>query len=156
MKLIQQDFKVTSKICFIISLLLFGMCIKGLSVKDYDTKGKIFLGCFGGVFLISLAVYNIYYFSFIYEFKQQEIIVNRLFGLLGKRVYSFKDLKKIEYSISPKGNMDSINLYFENREYKKKISINMFQVDLSKIRLFLYANVENFESLVEEKQRRFI
>lgn len=32
----------------------------------------------------------------------------------------------------------------------------MFQVDLGKIKLFLYANIENFEEISEEKQRRFI
>lgn len=156
MKLIQQDFKISSKIWFSISLLVLGMVIKGLTVNDYDTVGRVLFNIVGGIFLISLVVYNIYYFSFMYEFKQQEIIVNRLFGILGKRKYSFKDLKKIEYSINPKGTMDSINLYFENREYKSRISISMFQVELSKVRLFLYANVENFEELVEEKQRRFV
>lgn len=97
MKLIQQDFKVSSKIWFIIFLVSTLIFIEGLIEKNYDNNGKIILGFIGGIFGLSLLLYNTYNFSFLYEFKQKEIVVKTLFGLLGEKKYSFEELKKIEY-----------------------------------------------------------
>jgi len=152
MKLIQQDFKISSKIWFSIFLGSALIFTDGILSSKYNTIWVILFNIIGGSLGLSLLLYNIYNFSFVYEFKQNEILIKPLFGLLGERKKIFKDLKKIEYSISPKGSLDSINLYFA----KSKVSISMFQVDLSKVKLFLLANVEDFEELVDEKQRKWI
>lgn len=85
MKIIQQDFKISSKIwctLFLIALIIF---TEGLINKNYDNAGKVFLGLFFGIIGLSLLLYNIYNFSFIYEFKQNEILIKPLFGLLGEK-----------------------------------------------------------------------
>ncbi len=149
MKIIQQDLKVASKLWFVISLFCVYAMMRGLSEQTSNNIGEVIfnlLACGATVF----PAYGIYAFSFAYEFKQKEVIVCSLFGLLGRKSYPFKDLKKIKLRLKG-NNMDEIALYFESGISKKKISINTLHVDLGKLRLFLFANVENFDELVEEE-----
>lgn len=155
MKIIQQDFKISSKIWFIIFLVSTLGMIYIHVIEDYVNLSRIIYNLFTGIILISLFSYLTYIASFLSEFKQKEIIVAPLFGLFGKQTYLFKDLKKVEYSYSNRKNLDMINLYFENNNYKKKVSISMIQVDPSKVKLFLYAHIDNLEDISFETYRRF-
>lgn len=152
MKIIQQDFKAASRLWFVLSTALLLTGVYGIIESDYVTIGKIIINAMMGIFMVCLFGYGSYQLSFAYEFKKTELIVCSLFGLLGKKSYSFKDLKKIELSVW-QNRLDEIHLYFESRGSKRKLSVNRLQVDLGMVRLFLFANIENFEDILVENER---
>lgn len=151
MTIIQQDFTVSSRLLFAIFLAAILCVTKGISEKNSNTIGGLIFNVIAGGALIWLFVYATYQSSFSYEFKQKELVVCLLFGLLGKKSYEFKDLKKIE--LVNTRSVAEIILYFECQKGKRKISINTFQANLGKVRLFLFANVENFEEIFVENER---
>lgn len=155
MKIIQQDFRAESRFWFSFFVAITICSIYASCVQDYERIDNKIIGAIYILLIISLWICGIYYYSFAYEFKPKEVVVESLFGLLGKKAYPFKNLKRIEYVISIKGVIDTVNLYFEGIWYKKKVSISKYQADSRKVRLFLFASVENMEELVVEKQRRW-
>lgn len=152
MKIIQQNFKVNSKIGFFLSLIATILFILPYYFVDDNSILMKIIGIFGMVIIVA-SIYNTYIFSFTYEFKQNELITCSLFTFWKKRVYFFKNLKMVEYIINKQGTIDTIYLYFKDKSFKNRVEITMFQVDLGRVRLFLFANVENFETLIVEKER---
>jgi hypothetical protein len=153
MNVIQQDFKGSSKILFIISLISIFVMASGLYEQNYSSIVRILFNILAGGGALFMILWATYIFSYVYEIKQNQIIAGPLFGLFGKNIYYFKDLKKVEYSISPRGLMDHIYLHFENGK-KHKLSINNVQVNSGKLKLFLYAHVSNLEEIAVDKYRR--
>lgn len=152
MKIIQQDFKIISPIWFILFLIFSIGLTYGFSLNKYNNLLHLIFGMVGIVIII-ICIIGTYQVSFIYYFKSTEIIALPLFGLFGRRVYSFKDLKKVEYAISPSDHIEAIYLYFEKNKIKGKISLSMLQIDMGKVKLFLHTHVENLEEIAEEKYR---
>lgn len=153
MNIIQQDFKVTSRIWFIFSLFATLFFAYAYYAADIDELGGIYFKLVTGSFVLSIAILNAYRMSFSYEFRQKELITCSLFTFWRKRIYGFKNLTKIECKINSRGIIDTIYLYFGDESFKNRVGINMFQVDLGKVKLFLFANVENMEEILVETYR---
>ena len=118
---------------------------------NYDASMlKLLVKVVCGIFSSVMFIYAAYYFSFSYELKQKEVVVSSLLLFWRKKRYSFEDLSRIEFVISTRGVVDTIKLYFGKQSSENKITIVS---DIGSVRLFLFANVENFEELVVERQR---
>lgn len=151
MEIIQQDFKTATRGFFFTSLIFAIYLTQGFFFEDYKgSTSEMWVATICCLFSSIMLGFATYYFSFCYELRQKEIIAFSLLRFWRKKKYSFEDLSKIEFVISTRGVIDTVNLYFGNQSPGNKLTIVS---DIGKVRLFLFANVKNFEGLVVEKQR---
>lgn len=150
-----HDFQIISWVLFSISLICCIGIAQGLLFEDYTVEKNIYFSLILGTPVMMLFLFGIYYFSFKYNFTQDKLIVGRLFGLLGKTIYSWENLIKVEDIVSQNGNTETIKLYFMHKGKRHKISINSLQNNALNIKPFLFMYLKNISDLYEQKNSKF-
>lgn len=115
MNIIQQNFKTSS---ILLSGILFIPTIFSLYIynMEYESLNEYYFNIFSSFFIGGLSCLSSYYLSYVFSFEKEGIIVSSFWGLIGKKRYYFKNVKKVEYSINPNGTLDCINLYFKEQK----------------------------------------
>lgn len=157
MKIIQQDFEITTKIWFsfflIITLIMMYASFNGINSEN-KLGSKVYLSIVS-IVILSFLIIQTYWFSYTYEFKHNKLIAYSFLTFWkGKRNYYFTNLKRIEYIVSPHGRIYTIYLYFGNDSLKNRVRISGGKEDIGNVRLFLFAHVENMDVLVVETRSK--
>lgn len=148
MKIIQQDFKVSSKAFFTFFLLTTITFFYFVFTEDYNNSSRLLFNLIGCLFFLPVCLYTLYVFSQLYEFTSAEIIIKPLFGLLRQKHFPLNKIKNVEFLINNNTNIvDNINIYFSDKNCIKKLSIGSLQVNMEKIKLFLYTHIDNLEEI---------